>query len=171
MAAVPILRLKSIPPLPQTKGPPRSVAPACAIFRTFLRRKKLKFTRERAAVLDAILRMEGLFAADAVAEDLQASGRAGSRATVYRTLTHLQEAGLLRQVLFDGSRHALFEVVADPAGPRQPSDYLIDADTGEVLRIESPELRQARDELCRRLGFEPVRHSFHVFARRSDRTG
>ncbi|MEM1010700.1 MAG: transcriptional repressor [Planctomycetota bacterium] len=163
-----VLKLDPLPRLPDKQGPDRSVAPACATFRSFLRRRGLKFTRERAAILDTVLRRETLFHADGVAEDLRQAGLSGSRATVYRTLGHLQEAGLIRQITFDGGRHGFFERVADPSGPREPGDYLIDAESGDVVRVDAPELREARDALCRRLGFEPIRHQFHVFARRRE---
>lgn len=39
--------------------------PVCAIFRRYLHGEKLKFTPERAMILDAVLRHKGLFEAEA----------------------------------------------------------------------------------------------------------
>src|SRR5438067_11087480 len=67
--------------------------PICAIFRRYLHEQKLKFTPERAMMLDAVLRKEGLFEPEQLVEDLKKLGHRVSRATVYRKLAHLQEAG------------------------------------------------------------------------------
>src|SRR5687767_7720246 len=64
--------------------------PVCAIFRRYLHEQTLKFTPERAMILDAALRKNGLFAPDTLVDDLKQLGHRVSRATVYRTLNHLQ---------------------------------------------------------------------------------
>ena len=66
--------------------------PVCAIFRRYLHGQQLKFTPERAMILDAVLRKEGLFGADELVTDLKCLGHRVSRATAYRTLSHLQDA-------------------------------------------------------------------------------
>src|SRR5206468_7149153 len=70
--------------------------PVCAIFRRYLHTEKLKFTPERAMILDAVLRKEGLFEPEQVIDGLKKLGHRVSRATVYRTLSHLQDAGILK---------------------------------------------------------------------------
>ncbi len=159
----PLATLDHLPRLPVGDDPIRPFAPACATFRTFLRKQGLKFTPERAAILDAVLKHEALFHADSIVAALRDGEARGSRATVYRTLAHLQDAGLLRQVAFDGARQGYFEVVTGRRGPR---DYLVDAETGEVIQLIDDDLLAARDAACRKLGYEPVRHHFHVFARK-----
>lgn len=132
--------------------------PVCAVFRRFLHGRHLKFTPERAAILDAVLRRQGLFEAEGLVSDLQAIPRAASRATIYRTLTHLQDAGILKQVVF-GSRRSYYEVIAG----REASDYLVCAVSGRVVPFHSEKLRILREEICRQHGFEVVSHEFHVF--------
>ena len=158
-----VATLDHLPRLPVGDDPIRPYAPACATFRTFLRRHGLKFTPERAAILDVVLKHESLFHADAIVEALKGHENRGSRATVYRTLAHLQDAGLLRSVAFDGARQGYYEVVT---GARGPNDYLVDAETGEVIQLSGEEMRKARDAVCRALGYEPVRHHFYVYARK-----
>src|SRR3954465_9846411 len=70
--------------------------PVCAIFRRYLHGEKLKFTPERAMILDAVLRKTGLFEAERLVQDLKELGHRVSRATAYRTLNHLQDAGILK---------------------------------------------------------------------------
>lgn len=132
--------------------------PLCAIFRRYLHRTKLKFTPERALILDAVLGRPGLFQAEILADYLRKSGHHVSRATVYRTLSHLQDAGILRQVFFD-NKQSFFEVIAG----RKANDYLICVATGRVIEFTSERMRQLRDEICREHGYEPVSHQLHIY--------
>src|SRR2546429_8403058 len=113
-----------LPSLPKVAGESRRQTlpyePVCAVFRRYLHQEKLKFTPERAMMLDAVLRKEGLFEPEQLVEDLKKLGHRVSRATVYRTLAHLQDAGVLKQVFFD-NRQSYYEVIAG----RQAYYYLI----------------------------------------------
>lgn len=75
------------------------VEPACAVFRRTLKAEGLKYTPERAQVLDAVLRYEGLFEAERVIEDVKRRGFRVSKATVYRTLKLLQDAKIIERVI------------------------------------------------------------------------
>src|SRR5580698_6099298 len=132
--------------------------PVCALFRRYLHGSKLKFTPERAMILDAVLRQTGLFEAERLVGELQRLGHSVSRATAYRTLAHLQDAGILKQIFFD-NKQSHYEVIAG----RQAYDYLICVTTGKVLEFSSEKLRKLRDEICKQHGFEPLSHQFHIF--------
>src|SRR2546423_8893790 len=137
-----------LPNIPKSAGMQRRSAlpyePVCAIFRRYLHGQRLKFTPERAMMLDAVLRKTGLFEAEQLAEDLRNLGHRVSRATVYRTLNHLLDAGILKQVFFD-NKQSYYEVVA--GGP--PNDYLICVETGRVVEFSSDRLRELQGEICR----------------------
>jgi Fur family ferric uptake transcriptional regulator len=105
-----------------------------------------------------VLHQPGLFEADRLAVDLRQLGHRVSRATVYRTLSHLQDAGILKQVFFD-NKQSYYEVIAG----RQTYDYLICVDTGKVIEFSSEKLKKLRDEICREHGYEPLSHQFHIF--------
>lgn len=109
-------------------------------------------------MLDAVLRKDGLFEPETLITDLKQLGHRVSRATVYRTLSHLQDAGIVKQVFFDNKR-SYYEVIVG----RQAYDYLICVSTGRVIEFSSEKLRKLRDEICREHGFEPLSHQFHVF--------
>ena len=132
--------------------------PVCAIFRRYLHDQKLKFTPERAMMLDAVLRKTSLFDPEQLVEDLKLLGHRVSRATVYRTLNHLQDAGIVKQVFFD-NRQSYYQVIVG----RETHDYLICVTTGRVIEFSSDRLKQLRDEICREHGFEPLSHQFHIF--------
>jgi Fur family transcriptional regulator, ferric uptake regulator len=151
--------LANIPKI-AANNPAAPYEPVCAMFRRYLhsQKQKLKFTPERAMILDAVLRKEGLFEAEGLATDLKALHHHVSRATVYRTLNHLQDAGILRQVFFD-NKQSYYQVIAG----RQSCDYLICVATGKVIEFNSDKLKALRDEICREHGYEPLSHQFHIF--------
>jgi Fur family transcriptional regulator, ferric uptake regulator len=132
--------------------------PVCAVFRRYLHGKKLKFTPERAMILDAVLRKTALFEAEQLIRDLEKLGHEVSRATAYRTLKNLLDAGIVKQVFFD-NKASYYEVIVG----RQTNDYLICVATGKVIEFSSERLRKLRDEICREHGFESVSHQFHIF--------
>src|SRR3954464_7983579 len=131
--------------------------PICAIFRRYLHQQKLKFTPERAMILDAALRKDGLFEPDELVSQLKDVTNRVSRATTSRPLSHLQDAGILKQVFFN-NKQSYYEVIAG----RQGHDYLICVATGKVIEFNSEKLRQLRDEICRQHGFAPLSHRFQI---------
>ncbi|HYE21538.1 MAG TPA: transcriptional repressor [Tepidisphaeraceae bacterium] len=151
-----------LPSLPRIAAEARrqanSYEPVCAVFRRYLHQQKLKFTPERAMILDAVLREEGLFEPEQLIDELKRLGHKVSRATVYRTLGHLQDSGILKQVFFD-NKQSYYEVIAG----RETHDYLICIETGKVIEFDSERLRSLRDEICRQHGFEPISHRFQIF--------
>lgn len=152
-----------LPNLPRVSSSRRDESlpyePICAMFRRYLHGQKLKFTPERAMILDAVLRRAGLFEAERLVADLKQIGHAVSRATAYRTLAHLQDAGILKQVFFD-NKQSYYEVIAG----RQAYDYLVCVATGKVVEFSSEKLRRLRDEICSEHGYSPLSHQFQIFA-------
>jgi Fur family ferric uptake transcriptional regulator len=152
--------LSNIPRISSTSSKRQALPyePICAVFRRYLHGEKLKFTPERAMILDATLRKAGLFEAEQLVNDLKEIGHRVSRATVYRTLNHLHDAGILKQVFFD-NKQSYYEVIAG----RQAYDYLICVETGKVIEFSSEKLKKLRDEICQQHGFDPLSHQFHIF--------
>lgn len=132
--------------------------PVCAMFRRYLHEQNKKFTPERAMMLDAVLRHNKLFEPEQLVADLKGLGHRVSRATVYRTLAQLQDAGIVKQVFFD-NKQSYYEVVVG----RETHDYLICAVTGQVIEINSAALNKLRDEICQQHGFQPLSHQFHIY--------
>src|SRR5205809_1771760 len=151
-----------LPNIPRSNrsGQPQAAPyePVCAIFRRYLHGEKLKFTPERAMMLDAVLRKQGLFGPEQLVDDLKQLGHRVSRATAYRTLAHLQDAGILKQVFFD-NKQSYYEVIAG----RQTYDYLICVATGRVIEFNSEKVRRLCEEICREHGLDPLSHQLHIY--------
>ncbi len=143
-----------------TADPPidEQIFPICAIFRRFLKKKGLKFTRERALILDAVLNQEGVFEADQLTDQLRDDDTKVSKATVYRTLKHLQEAKIISEVLID-AKYAHYELTFG----RQPQGHLVCVESGEVIEIPSPWLDALSDKLCAEHDFTPVSYRLVIY--------
>lgn len=133
--------------------------PLCAVFRRRLREEGLKYTPERAQVLDSVLSFERTFEAEGVLEHARKSGVRVSKATVYRTIKLLLDAGIIQRVLFDQEQTHYQLVYGQSA-----QDLLVRVDTGETMSIEIAEMVALREALCMRLGLSALGHRLHIFA-------
>ena len=68
-------------------------------FREYLKSKGLKFTPERRVILEEILSMPGHFDIEKIYSLLHRGSIRISLATIYRTLPHLIDAGLIKEVM------------------------------------------------------------------------
>lgn len=134
------------------------VAPLCAIFRRFLKKRGLKFTSERAMILDAVLEKEGLFEAEQLLYEMRQADHRVSKATIYRTLKHLVEAGIIREVFLD-SKQAHYQMTYG----RNPMDYLVNTETDEATEFYSPELIELRQKICEQYGLDPIGHRMVIY--------
>lgn len=141
-------------------GPGFQIAePLCAVFRRRLKEAGQKYTPERAQILDAIIQLDDIFEAEQLQQELRKANFRVSKATIYRTLKLLQEAGIIQQVLVDAEQ-TRYQLVYG----QRPQDLLIRVDTHEVEAIDAPELNEIRDRICRERGLEPQGHRFQIFA-------
>ena len=139
--------------------PMKLIEPLCAVFRRKLKSEGLKYTAERAQILDAIIRRDDIFQADQLMRALKDQGFRVSKATVYRTIKLLQEAGILQQVLFDAEQSHYQLAYA-----RGPTGVVVETDANRITPVDVPELDAIRDEICRRLGLTPHGHRFVIYA-------
>lgn len=147
------------PPVPEFE----IVEPLCAVFRRALKAEGLKYTPERAQILDCIIRMDGLFEADQLLGEMRGGGFRVSKATVYRTIKLMLDAGLLQRVLFDAEQ-SHYRLVWG----RKPSELLVRVDTHQAEQVElAKELAQLSamcEALCRGRGLSYKGHTLMVFA-------
>jgi len=127
-------------------------------FNSFLQNEGLKLTSERLTILNEALATEGHFEADDLLVILKQKGRKTSRATIYRTLEILAEAGVLRKVYF-GSSATHFEKVTDK--PR--NDHMICQKCGVTIEFYSPELADIQNRLAKNFKFEVKDYCYQIF--------
>lgn len=159
------MELKPLPTPSERDGNERvsndddAYAPLCAIFRRYLKSCGQKFTLERAHTLDVIVRKDEIFEVEQLLDDMKESGARVSKATVYRTIRLLQEAGIIEQVLFD-RKQAHYRLVFG----RAPRDHVSCVNTGQIIEFSAPELIELRDRICAKHGWKAIGHRFQIFA-------
>ncbi len=156
----------TLEPIKASPGSPASldiIEPLCAVFRKALKAEGLKYTPERAMILDSIIAFDGLFEAEQLLEALKENGHSVSKATVYRTLKLLDSCGIIQQVLFDRDQ-SHYQLAVGHTG----STLLINIDSGEVETLDLPELIALRDKVCSARGLRPKGHKLQIFVSADD---
>jgi Fur family ferric uptake transcriptional regulator len=131
---------------------------ALGLYSDFLKKNKMFFTKERTRLLDFILGQEGHFSADELLFAMQKADLKVSRATLYRSLSQMVEAGILSESDF-GHGHTHYEISLGS----KPHVHLICTDTGEVREVHSQKLEDALSDLARKEGFKIKRYKIQVF--------
>jgi Fur family ferric uptake transcriptional regulator len=138
---------------------PEIIEPLCAVFRKKLKSVGLKYTPERAQVLDTVVGFDGVFEADRVLEKVRAAGFRVSKATVYRTIKLLQDAGIIQRALFD-QEQTFYQLIYGKAA----EDSIIRMDTGKVIEVEVAEVAGICERVCRERGLLAKGHRLVIFA-------
>jgi len=127
-------------------------------FRSFLATRKLRMTGEREELLAAIFHAPRHFEAEDLIRTLkQREGRV-SRATVYRTLSLLEECGILRKSLFGHNRHFFESVVG-----RRHHDHLVCIRCGKIQEFEEPRIESLQEDIGRQFEFKIIDHVHEIF--------
>ena len=136
-----------------------TLAPLCAVFRRYLRSRRLKYTPERADILNAIIENDDVFEVEQLMHDLRGRGLRVSKATIYRTIKLLQEAGIITQALFD-AKQTHYRLIYG----RKPHNDLVCVETGTHHQFTCDELEAIIRRVCREHGWAPVGHRFQIYA-------
>lgn len=136
-----------------------AMAPLCAVFRRYLKSQNLKYTPERADILNTIIEEDDVFEVEELMLEIRRLGHRVSKATVYRTIKLLQEAGIITQALFD-SKQSHYQLIYG----KMPRDYIVCMKTGEHVQFTDPELIALRNRICEERGWDPVGHRFQIYA-------
>lgn len=126
----------------------------------FIKTKGLRSTPQRNAIVETIFESDEHFTADELWDRIRKTNSKASRATVYRTLSLLVEAGLLHEIDLGEDQKTY-----DPNFHDKPAhNHLICVDCGKVTEFEDSHLELLNDCLTRRLGFRPKAQSIRIEA-------
>jgi Fur family ferric uptake transcriptional regulator len=135
------------------------MAPLCSVFRRYLRSQDLKYTPERADILNAIIEQDGLFEAESLMDSMREDGYRVSKATLYRTVKLLREAGIIQEVTIDG-KQSHYQLMYG----RKPIDALVCMRSGKRIEFSSDEIVGIRNKICADHGWDPAGHRFVIYA-------
>ena len=127
-------------------------------FREFLssRPRPQRFTGQQRELVQHIFARHHHFDADQLIDDLKAAGLNISRATVYRTLTKLVDAGLLRRL--DLGARTFFE--HDYGYPQH--EHLVCEQCGKVIEFQHPAIETAIQEVAEENQFQFTGHTLLI---------
>jgi len=127
-------------------------------FRDFLGQQRLRSTRQRELIVEALARSTGHVSVEELHREVRTRDSSIGYATVYRTLKLLVEARLAAIRHF-GDGQARFE-------PRQGAhhDHMICDTCGHIFEFHDEEIERLQEKLVRERGFELSnhRHELHV---------
>ena len=128
---------------------PTAISPA-EKFREYLVTKGQRMTRERDIIVEEVFANHEHFEPDDLIERLghRTDGRRVSRSTVYRTLTSMEECGLLRKVARPNGR----EVYEHDYGYPQ-HDHLICRKCQKLIEFPNGEIAAVVEKVAAELGF------------------
>ncbi|MFL5339618.1 MAG: Fur family transcriptional regulator [Gemmataceae bacterium] len=127
-------------------------------FREYLlsRPRPLRITKPQVALVGHIFSQHDHFDADQLILDVQKAGLGISRATIYRTLTKLVDAGLLRRI--EVGPRTVYE--HDYGYPQH--EHLVCERCGKMIEFQSEPIQSAMREVCAQNGFAASGHTLVV---------
>jgi len=129
-------------------------------LKQFIQSKGLRNTPQRDAIVEAIFSSDEHFTADDLWDRIRKTQSRSSRATVYRTISLLVEAGLLHEIdLGDEQKTYDPNFVDSPA-----HNHLVCIDCGKIIEFEDDHIQLINDCAARRLGFRPSKQSLKIEA-------
>ena len=90
-----------------------------SLYKDFLARNKMFYTKERVTILEAVMGRDDHFSVDELLYDMQSKKLRVSRATLYRALSQLVDANILVEADF-GHGHIHYELVG-----AEPHEHLV----------------------------------------------
>lgn len=140
-----------------------------SFFEVFLKKKGLKLTQQRRLIFEEVFRIHGHVDAEKISMSLKKPGKHVSRASVYRTLDLLVEAGLVKPILITPRRR-----VYEHIHTGEHHDHLVCVKCGTVIEFLSPEIEDLQNKVCERNTFNASGHTMIIYGtcskcRRKDR--
>ena len=139
--------------LPTTPEATTRTTEALDRFERFLAQRDLRLTEARAAIVEAALARQGHYPIEDLIADLKARGIRGSKATVYRTLPLLAEAGILQPAIIAGDTKAY-----ETTFGQDHHDHLICNRCGKVVEFGFEAFEILQREVAGRYGFRLETH-------------
>ena len=127
-------------------------------FKELLKKNNLKYTKQRELILKALYQNNGHFSPEFLYNLVQEEDKKVniSIATVYRTLTLLEDGGLVSSVTFGGGKKYEFGIKAH-------HDHLICIKCGKIVEFCDEEIENRQDEIAKFFKFKMTNHSMKIY--------
>ena len=127
-------------------------------FKEALKKEGLKYTPQRTAVLEEIIKDKGHRESEEIYLALKKRGQHVSRATVYRTMDILVNNGFARKMNLGDGRARYESKVNSPH-----HDHLVCMDCGLIVEFMDQKIEDLQDEIAIQYKFQLKRHIHQLF--------
>jgi Fur family ferric uptake transcriptional regulator len=129
-----------------------------AMFREFVTRKGLKWTRQREVILDEFLHSKGHLSTEDLYLEIRSKNPHIGYATVYRTLKLFAECGIAEERDF-GAGQVLYEL----GHKGDHHDHLICTGCGAIIEFKDRRIEQLQEQVALDHQFTMVSHRLEIF--------
>tara|TARA_E500000178_G_C16927379_1_gene710048 strand:- start:155 stop:949 length:795 start_codon:yes stop_codon:yes gene_type:complete len=128
------------------------------VFKNYLKNKEGRITKTKFFIIDEIFKLDNHFEVDNFINTVSKKSEKISRATVYRTIKQLLEAGLLQKITTKSGK-----VYYEKSSPQNEHAHLICNDCGKLLEIKDTKVRDLLVKYCEKMNFKLEYQSIHIY--------
>ncbi len=130
------------------------------VFQQYLSTQGLKGTKQRMEILDYLLNARLHVTPEKIYRDLGLKDSSLGRATVFRTLHLLEQAGFVDKISFPDGRQGYEHKFARPH-----HDHMICVECSDVIEFSNPTIERLQDQISKNFQFTPLWHRHEIFGR------
>ena len=127
-------------------------------FRDILRQKGLKYTPQRVAILEEVLKDQGHRECEDIYLALRQKGNYVSRATVYRTMDILVKNDFARKMEIGDGRARYESKVGSPH-----HDHLVCTSCGKIVEFVDQNIEDLQNQIAKQHHFKLQKHTHQLF--------
>tara|TARA_A100001015_G_scaffold283023_1_gene347941 strand:- start:322 stop:1125 length:804 start_codon:yes stop_codon:yes gene_type:complete len=128
------------------------------VFKEYLIKQDGRLTKTKEFIIDEIFKLDDHFEVDDFLNNTKSNDIKIARATVYRTIKQLLEAGLLQKISTKSGK-----VYYEKSSPQNEHAHLICNTCGKLLEIKEGKIRDLLDKYCKKMNFKLQYQSIHVY--------
>lgn len=129
------------------------------LFDDYLVKTGGRMTTQKKDIWEEVYKTRTHFEVEEFIDKIRAKNIKYGRATVYRTIKQLLDAGLIQKIQTRDGK-VFYERTPD----HQQHDHIICNDTGKIIEIKDERIEKLLNEICDEMGFVPEYRSLHIYA-------
>ncbi len=128
------------------------------VFEEYLEKNEGRYTKTKKFISNEIFGLSDHFEVETFIDHLRAKTKDVSRATVYRTIKQLLDAGLLQKISTKDGK-----VFYEQSRPKNEHAHLICNICGKIFEMHDKQLRKRIDTYCDNMDFNVEYQSIHIY--------
>ena len=128
------------------------------VFETYLSENDSRYTSQKRAIAEKLFKVKEHVEIDDFIAKINKKDDRFSRATVYRTVKQLLDAGLIQKVSTRDGR-----VFYEPTTTQTQHAHLICNQCGSIIEIKESQVQRELESYCDGIGFQPEYQSLHIY--------